>query len=53
MESVSYAIASADKVKSFIHAEAHAADNKVTNEREARESKDARRKVGPHLKYHC
>ncbi|KAI1496683.1 hypothetical protein F5X99DRAFT_424351 [Biscogniauxia marginata] len=45
MESISYAIASADRVRDFIHAEVKATDNKVTNDQEAAESKAAKAKA--------
>jgi hypothetical protein len=49
MDSISHAIASADKVKQFIHAEIKATDNKVSNYQEAAESKAAKAKVSEML----
>jgi flavin-binding protein dodecin len=45
MESISYAIASADTVRNFVHAEVKATDNKISNGKEASESKAAKAKV--------
>ncbi|KAI0548375.1 hypothetical protein F4679DRAFT_596813 [Xylaria curta] len=45
MESIGYAIGSADKVKDFIHAGIQATDNKVTNDQEVVESKEAKAKA--------
>ncbi|KAF7561510.1 hypothetical protein G7046_g2637 [Stylonectria norvegica] len=42
MESLSYAMASADKLHTFVHAEIKATDNKVTNSKEATEAKAAK-----------
>lgn len=46
MESLSYSIATAERMKHFIHAEVRATDNKVTNDRQALQSKAAKAKVG-------
>lgn len=45
MESISHAIATADRVKSFIHAEVRAKDNKITTDKEADEAQEAKDKV--------
>ncbi|KAK4461524.1 hypothetical protein QBC42DRAFT_203416 [Cladorrhinum samala] len=42
MESISYSLATADRLKSFIHSELQATDNRVTNDQEAHESAIAR-----------
>jgi len=45
MDSISYAIKSADTVKSFIHAEVKGIDEKIAHEEEASESKAVNTKV--------
>ena len=45
MESISYSLATADRLKSFIHSELQATDNRVTNDQEAHESAIARTQV--------
>ncbi|KAK3387370.1 hypothetical protein B0H63DRAFT_392697 [Podospora didyma] len=45
MESISYSIATADRLKHFIHAEVKATGNKVSSDKEARASKAAKAKA--------
>ncbi|KAF3069675.1 hypothetical protein GL218_07891 [Daldinia childiae] len=42
MDSLGYALATADSLNNFVHSEIKATDNKVTNSKEAKDAKDAK-----------